>query len=79
MWKLPSPSVVCAQNSPVIFTDRLWPRVVDLDLVLQQARALAQRVDVVVAAQLIEKLAGGFVAVLAVASTSPSSVASAPP
>ena len=57
MLKLPSPSVVCAQNSPVILHDRLDAQAVDLDVVEACRGSVSSALGVVVARQLVDELA----------------------
>ncbi len=52
MLKLPSPSVVCAQNSPVILIDRLHAQAIDLDRVDAVATRV-QRIDILLAIQIV--------------------------
>ncbi len=56
MLKLPSPSVVCAQNSPVILTIGLHARAIDRHLVEPGAHPL-ESLRVLVGAELVDELA----------------------
>ena len=56
MLKLPSPSVVCAQNSPVILTIGLTRRR-STSIVVEAVAAALQRGHVLVALQLVDELA----------------------